>query len=70
MRANVYGKIQAPAVTAQIEAVLAVIRAGLPAGYLLQTGGAVEGSAKGAKSVAAGVPLFLIVVFTVLMVQL
>jgi len=70
VRANVYGKIQAPAVTAQIEPKLASIRAALPPGYLLETGGAVEDSAKGGKSVAAGVPLFLVVVFTVLMVQL
>ena len=70
VRANVYGKIQAPAVTAQIEPRLADIHAALPPGYLLETGGAVEDSAKGGKSVAAGVPLFLVVVFTVLMVQL
>ena len=70
VRANVYGRIQAPAVTAQIEPRLEAIRAALPPGYLLETGGAVEGSAKGGKSVAAGVPLFLVVVFTVLMVQL
>jgi len=70
VRANVYGAIQAPAVTAQVEPRLEGIRAALPAGYLLETGGAVEDSAKGSKSVAAGVPLFLVVVFTVLMVQL
>ncbi len=70
VRANVYGKIQAPAVTAQVESKLAAIRSALPSGYLLETGGAVEDSAKGSKSVAAGVPLFLVVVFTVLMIQL
>jgi multidrug efflux pump len=70
VRANVYGKIQAPAVTAQVLPGLAPIRAALPPGYFLETGGAVEDSAKGSKSVAAGVPLFLIVVFTVLMIQL
>jgi multidrug efflux pump len=70
VRANVYGKIQAPAVTAQIEPALAAIKASLPPGYRLETGGAVEDSAKGQKSVAAGFPLFVLVVLTVLMIQL
>jgi multidrug efflux pump len=70
VRANVYGEVQAPVVTAQIAPQLAPIRAALPPGYRLETGGAVEDSAKGQKSVAAGVPLFLVVVLSVLMVQL
>ncbi len=70
VRANVYGDIQAPAVTAQIAPTLEPVRAALPPGYRLETGGAVEDSAKGQKSVAAGVPLFLMVVLTVLMAQL
>ncbi|MFZ5463648.1 MAG: efflux RND transporter permease subunit [Pseudomonadota bacterium] len=70
VRANIYGDIQAPVVTAQIEPQLATVRATLPEGYLLATGGAVEDSAKGQKSVAAGVPLFIFVVLTVLMLQL
>jgi len=70
VRANVYGDIQAPVVTAQIAPKLEPIRAELPPGYRLETGGAVEDAAKGQKSVAAGVPLFLVVVLTVLMLQL
>jgi multidrug efflux pump len=70
VRANVYGDIQAPVVTAQIAPKLESIQAALPAGYRLETGGAVEDAAKGQKSVAAGVPLFIVVVLTVLMVQL
>jgi multidrug efflux pump len=70
VRANVYGNVQAPVVTAQIEPKLAAIKASLPPGYLLETGGAVEESAKGQRSVAAGVPLFILVVLTVLIVQL
>jgi len=70
VRANVYGDLQAPVVTAQIAPRLDPIRAALPPGYRLETGGAVEDAAKGQKSVAAGVPLFLVVVLTVLMVQL
>jgi multidrug efflux pump len=70
VRANVYGAIQGPAVTAQIEPLLAPIRAALPPGYSLETGGAVEDSAKGQKSVMAGMPLLALVVLTVLMLQL
>jgi multidrug efflux pump len=69
-RATVYGDIQGPAVTAQIAPLLAPIRAGLPTGYALETGGAVEDSAKGQKSVMAGLPLLALVVLTVLMLQL
>ena len=70
-RAQIYdSRIQAPTVTAQVEPLLAPIRAQLPAGYRIETGGAVEESAKGQSSVNAGFPLFLAVVFTALMVQL
>jgi multidrug efflux pump len=57
-------------VSAQIEEKLKPMRAQLPLGVDLQTGGAVEESAKGGKSVAAGVPLLLITVLTLLMIQL
>ena len=71
VRANVYGgDIQPPAVTAEVEPQLAALRAKLPAGYTIETGGSVEESAKGAQSVAAGVPLFIVVVLTALMLQL
>ena len=70
-RAHLYGgDIQAPTVSAQIEEQLADIKAALPVGYRLETGGAVEESAKGSDSVAAGMPLFLFSVLTVLMIQL
>ena len=70
VRANLYGDIQAPVVSAQVEENLADIKQQLPIGYRLETGGAVEESAKGSDSVAAGMPLFLLTVLTVLMVQL
>jgi multidrug efflux pump len=57
-------------VSAQVEEKLKAIRESLPLGVSVQTGGAVEESAKGGKSVAAGVPLFLITVLTILMIQL
>jgi multidrug efflux pump len=70
VRANVYGAIQAPAVTAQIVPELEPIKASLPPGYRIDTGGAVEDSAKGQASVMAGMPLFVAVVLTILMLQL
>ncbi len=70
VRANLQGHLQAPVVSNQIEEKLADIKANLPLGVTLETGGAVEESAKGGASVAAGVPLFLIAVLTILMIQL
>jgi multidrug efflux pump len=70
VRGTIYGSMQAPVVTGQIEPLLEPIRKNLPPGYALETGGAVEESAKGGKSIVAGVPLFIAVVLTVLMMQL
>jgi multidrug efflux pump len=70
VRGDIYGGITAATVTAQIDPQLNAVRAQLPPGYLLEVGGAVEESAKGQASVNAGMPLFLLVVFTVLMIQL
>jgi multidrug efflux pump len=70
VRADIYGDVTPPSVTAQIEPMLEPIRAQLPAGYLLQTGGTVEDSARGQNSVNAGIPLFIFVVTTLLMLQL
>ena len=70
VRAHLRGKLQAPVVSAQIEEKLTEMRANLPYGITLETGGAVEESAKGAASVAKGAPLFLVVVLTLLILQL
>ena len=70
VRADIYGAEQPASVVAQILPSLEDIRARLPTGYLLETGGTVEDSARGANSVKAGVPLFVVAVFTFLMIQL
>jgi multidrug efflux pump len=70
VRANLQGNMQAPVVSQQVEEKLTAIKASLPLGVTLETGGAVEESGKGGASVAAGVPLFLIAVLTILMLQL
>ena len=49
---------------------LDALRAALPLGYRIEIGGAIEDSARGQKSIAAGVPLLVIVVLTLLMIQL
>lgn len=70
VRAHLRGNMQAPVVSGQIESQLKEIRAKLPMGITIETGGAVEESAKGGASVAKGVPLFIAVVMTLLMLQL
>ena len=70
VRAHLRGNIQAPVVSGQIEEKLTKIKANLPLGISIETGGAVEESAKGAASVAKGAPLFLVVVLTLLIIQL
>ena len=70
VRANLHGDLQAPVVSGQVEEKLATLKANLPLGVSIETGGAVEESAKGGASVAKGVPLFLVAVLTLLMIQL
>ena len=70
VRADIGDGSQALDVVQQILPTLEGIRAELPSGYLLETGGTVEDSARGQNSIKAGMPLFLIVVATLLMLQL
>lgn len=70
VRAHLRGNIQAPVVSNQIDEKLTEIKANLPLGITIETGGAVEESSKGSASVAKGAPLFLVVVLTLLMIQL
>jgi multidrug efflux pump len=70
VRADVETGITPPTVTAEILPRLEGIRAALPPGFLLETGGTVEDSARGSRSVAAGMPLLLFAVVTLLMLQL
>lgn len=70
VRADIYGKEQPATLVKQILPTLEDVRAQLPDGYLLEVGGTVEDSARGQNSVNAGVPLFIVVVLTLLMIQL
>ena len=61
--------VQPPDVTAQIIPTLDPLKAKLPVGYRIDTGGSVEESAKASSALAAVFPLMLLVTFTVLMMQ-
>lgn len=70
VRADIRTKLQPATVVNEMADKVAQLRATLPSGYLIEVGGTVEESAKGQTSVNAGMPLFLAVVFTLLMIQL
>jgi multidrug efflux pump len=70
VRSDIRDGIQAPAVSARVNARLEEIRARLPLGYRIETGGAVEDSGKGQRSIAVVVPVMVLAMLTVLMVQL
>ena len=70
VRADIRGKLQPATVVNQMTEKLDQLRSTLPNGYLVEVGGTVEESARGQSSVNAGMPLFLVVVFTLLMIQL
>ncbi|MFV3328093.1 efflux RND transporter permease subunit [Pseudomonas sp. NY15372] len=70
VRADIYGKEQPVTLVKQILPTLQQVRDQLPDGYLLEVGGTVEDSERGQKSVNAGMPLFIVVVLTLLMIQL
>ena len=70
IRADIYGKEQPATLVQQILPTLEPVRSELPDGYLLEVGGTVEDAARGQNSVKAGVPLFIVVVLTLLMLQL
>ena len=70
VRGDIVDGIQPATVTARIDRELDALRSQLPAGYVIEVGGSVEASTKSQASVNAGIPLFVLVVLTVLMFQL
>jgi multidrug efflux pump len=70
VRASLYDGTQPAVVVGQLAADIERIRSAMPLGYRLEVGGSVEESAKGTGSVGAGMPVFVLVVLTVLMLQL
>ncbi len=69
-RADVIDGVQPPDVTSQIEPKLVDLKASLPNGYRIETGGSIEESAKGNASLAAVFPIMLITMLVLLMIQL
>jgi multidrug efflux pump subunit AcrB len=70
LSASIYGDFQPATIVRQLEPAVAKFKAALPATYSVQTGGAVEESAKGEEPIGSAVPLMLFLMATVLMVQL
>ncbi len=70
VQGDVIEGVQGPSVTATVWAQLADIRKKLPPGYEIRIAGAQEQSSKGQGSIAAGVPVMLFIIFTLLMLQL
>ncbi|MCX7145440.1 MAG: efflux RND transporter permease subunit [Sulfuritalea sp.] len=70
VRADVVGSLQPQAASAQIDQQLAALKAGLPPGFRIETGGSTEESAKGENSIKAVVTLMIVGVITLLMIQL
>ncbi|TBR08015.1 MAG: efflux RND transporter permease subunit, partial [Lysobacter sp.] len=70
VRADIRDALTPPTVVAQLMPQVEALRAQLPPGYTLDIGGSVEDSARGQNSINAGMPLFVFVVFTLLMFQL
>ncbi|MCG9482358.1 efflux RND transporter permease subunit [Acinetobacter pittii] len=70
VRADIRTQLQPATVVGELAESMEKLRAELPSGYLIEVGGTVEESARGQNSVNAGMPLFLAVVMTLLMIQL
>jgi multidrug efflux pump len=70
VRADVVSGVQAPTVTAEILPALQPIIDALPPGYRIETGGAVEESAKANAALFKVFPLMFVVMLSLLMLQL
>ena len=70
IQGDVVEGVQGPTVTAQVWPKLQELAATMPDGYRIEVAGAVEESRKGQASIAAGVPVMLFIIFTLLMLQL
>lgn len=69
VQGDVIDGVQPPDVTAQILPKLEKLKAALPAGYRLETGGAVEESARANTALVKLFPLMVLLMLTVIMIQ-
>ena len=70
IQADVNPGIQGPTATTALMKQFEPLIKSLPPGYRLEIGGSVEESSKGQGSIMAGMPLMLLITFTLLMIQL
>jgi multidrug efflux pump subunit AcrB len=70
VQGDVVEGVQGPTVTAHLWPELQKLAERMPPGYRIEVAGAVEESSKGQGSIAAGVPVMLFIIFTLLMLQL
>jgi len=70
VQGDVVDGVQGPTVTQQVWPKLQALAAKMPPGYRIEVAGAVEESSKGQGSIAAGVPVMLFIILTLLMLQL
>ena len=70
VQADTVDRVQGATMTAALTQVFAPIVERLPTGVRIELGGAVEESSKGQSSIAAGMPIMLFLIFTLLVMQL
>jgi multidrug efflux pump len=70
VQGDVVDGVQGATVTAQVWPELQKLKARMPPGYDIEIAGAVAESSKGQGSIAAGVPVMLFIMFTLLVLQL
>jgi multidrug efflux pump subunit AcrB len=70
VQGDVVEGVQGPTVSAALWPQMQALAAGMPPGYAIELAGTVAESSKGQGSIAAGVPLMLFIIFTLLMLQL
>ncbi|MDH5330313.1 MAG: efflux RND transporter permease subunit, partial [Aquincola sp.] len=70
VQGDVVEGVQGPTVTYQVWPELERLKARMPPGYGIEIAGAVAESSKGQDSIAAGVPVMLFIMFTLLVLQL
>ena len=70
VQADVIDGIQGATMTSALLKAFEPMNSKLPAGVRIEVGGAVEESSKGQLSIAAGMPIMLFIIFTLLVIQL
>ena len=69
VRCDVADGFQAPDISGKLEKKLSTLKAGLPAGYRIEAGGAIEESNKANKALFAMFPIMILLMLTLLMSQ-